>query len=208
MIIRANILLTGALLALPWRFLFRREKKSSRERDAAMDDFFEALRTIVATTTTLKAEWVAAWERRADTELPPKYQPDQYLYPRAIEAAIDAKYTRGLLYQNRWNSLREPLFTAYDPDAWAQVRATIERSSANLAAIRAAHVEVLRAEEASWANRAVEGIDAACAIIRNAERNATPTHEVISASTFQALYSVLQLSETMLDGLRREALER
>ena len=208
MILRANTLLMGSLVALPWRFLFRREKKSSRERDAAMDDFFEAVRIIVATATALKPEWVDAWERRGDVELPPKYQPDQYLYPRAIEAAIDARYTRNLLYQNRWNSTIEPLFSTYDHDAWAQMRATIERSSGTLAGLRDTHREVLRPEEASWAKRAVAGMDAARAIIRRAEQEEIPTHDVIAKSTFQALYTVLQLSETVLDGLRHEALER
>lgn len=172
-----------------------------------MDDIFESVRAMIATSATLKPEWIEAWERRSDVELPPKYQPDQYLYPRATEAAIDAKYTRALLYQNRWNSRIEPLFTTYDHEAWARVRAAIERSPGNLADIRETHYEVLRADEASWTRRAILGMDEARKILREAERDEIPAHKVIATATFQALYSMLQLSETLLDGLRREALE-
>lgn len=208
MIFRANILLILSISSLLTRFLFRREKKSSQERDAAADDLFEAIRLFVATVATLKPEWVMAWEQRTDVDLPPKYQPDQYLYPRAVQAAIDAKFARGLLYQNRWNSRIEPLFETFDPNTWSQVRATIERWPASLLAIREAHIRAFRAEELSWIDRAVEGIDESRHRLRNAERTETRTHEVIASSTFQALYTVLQLSETMLDGLRREALDK
>ena len=196
------------ILATPGRFLFRREKKSTVQREAAMDELFETLRRIVASASTLKPEWYEAWERRSEVELPPKFQPDQYLYPRAVDAAYDAKYTRGLLYQNRWKSQMYPLFKTYDPDVWAQVRATIERSSTELASIREAHYEVFNAEEISWLRRSIEGIEIARGHLRDAESEQKPPHDVVAASTFQALYSVLQLSETMLDGLRREAREK
>ncbi len=198
----------GFVAMLPARFLFRREKRSSRERDAAADDLFEAIRMFVATTATLKPEWSAAWDERADADLPPKYQPDQYLYPRATQAAIDAKFARSLLYQNRWNSQIKPLFDTYEAETWSQVRATIERWPATLLTVRETHLAAFHAEEVSWIDRAVEGLDEARYHLRNAEQADTPTHEVIASSTFQALYSAMQLSETMLDGLRREAQER
>jgi hypothetical protein len=197
-----------AVLAVPGRFLFRREKKSSEGRDAAMDEVFDALRRVIASASTLKPEWIEAWERRSETELPPKYRADQYLYPGAVDAAVDAKYTRGLLYQNRWNSQMFPLFENFDPETWTQVRATIERASAVLASIREAHFDAFSAEEVSWLRRAIEGIEVARGHLREAERTEKPAHEVVAVSTFQALYSVLQLSETMLDGLRREAREK
>ena len=203
-----HLLFVIAHLATPGRFLFRREKKDVQARNAALDEIFETIRNFIATSATLKPEWVEGWEERSDIELPPKYQPAQYIYPNAVDAAYDAKYARGLLYQNRWNSQINPLFTTYDPDTWAQVRALIERSSNTFLVLRERHIALLRAEEASWLIRAVEGIDDASLQIRTGEKRETPVHEVVASSTFQALYSVLQLSETMLDGLRREAQEK
>ncbi|CAN5676128.1 hypothetical protein BH23CHL2_BH23CHL2_17030 [soil metagenome] len=207
MLLRAHILLSMALVTISGRFLFRREKKPDIERFEAFDELFESLRQIVARASLLKPGWAEDWESRTDVDLPPKYQPDQYLYPNAVEAAFDAKYTRMLLYTNRWNSRIEPLFRTYDPDVWTQVRATIERSSATLISIREAHWGAFRAEEASWIDRAVEGIDQARYILRSAERQEMEPHDVVATATFQTLYSVLQLSETMLEGLRREAQE-
>lgn len=196
------------LAALRGRFLFRRDKKPDAQRIVALDELFESLRYIIATTATLKPDWESDWQARDDVDLPPKYQPDQYLYPRASDAAQDAKYTRALLYQNRWKSQIEPLFETYDPDTWTQVRATIERSSAALVNIREAHWDAFRAEEASWIDRAVEGLDEARLILRSAERKEQQPHDVVALATYQTLYAVLQLSETMLDGLRREAENR
>ena len=203
--VRAHVLLLILLLALRGRFLFRREKKPDANRIAALDELFESLRYIVATAAMLKSDWESEWQTRDDVTLPPKFQQDKYLYPRASEAAQDAKYTRALLYQNRWNSQIDPLFETFDPDTWTQVRATIERSSAALVNIREAHWDAFRADEVSWINRAVEGLDEARYVLRNAERQDLQPHEVISGATYQTLYAVLQLSETMLDGLRREA---
>ena len=203
-----RLLFLIAYLTLPGRFLFRREKKDVRVRHAALGEIFETIRQFISTVTTLKPEWVDAWDARAGADLPPKYQPDQYIYPNATTAAYDTKFARGLLYQNRWNSQINPLFLEFDQDTWAQVRALIERSSMNLLGLREAHYEVLRAEEVSWIGRAVEGIDEASYQIRTSERDESEVHEVIASSTFQALYSMLQLSESMLDGLRREAQDR
>lgn len=208
MTVRASLLLLLSQLLIPGRFLFRRKKKIDAPlRHAAMDDIFESVRFIVATAAGLKPEWIAAWEHRAEVNLPPKFQPDQYLYPRAFDAAIDAKFTRALLYQNRWNSSINPLFETYDQENWAQMRAAIERSPANLAAIRESRLDVLRIDEASWMKRAVAGMQEAQEILRQAEHSEMPDHDVIAKATFQSLYSMLQLSETLLDGLRREALE-
>lgn len=187
--------------------LFRRSRRDDNRRNEALDELFEALRTIFATAATLKVEWVEQWEERATAELPPKYWPSQYRYPGAIDAAYDAKFVRALLYQNRWRSQIEPLFGDYDPDAWSRVRATIERSSSALLAVREAHWDILRDEESSWIDRAIEHLDEARYTLRSAERQEIAAHELISTTTFQTLYSTLQLCESMLDGLRREAIE-
>lgn len=190
------------------RFLFRRERKPDKFRDEALDELFAVLRAMYATAATLKGEWISQWEQRDNVALPPKYQPDKYLYPGAVEAAIDAKFARALLYQNRWRSQIDPLFEDFDANTWSQVRAAIERSSQALLVVREVHQDALRSDEASWIDRAVEGIDKARYTLRQAERHEMPVHELIAATTFQTLYSALQLSETMLDGLRREALEQ
>ncbi|MEZ4570333.1 MAG: hypothetical protein R2849_08390 [Thermomicrobiales bacterium] len=208
MLFRANFLLAMIIQTTAGRFLFRREKKPDQNRVEAFDELFNVIQTIVETATLLKPGWTEAWEARTDADLPPKYRADQYLYPNAVPAAYDAKFTRALLYQNRWNSQIEPLFETYDPNAWTRVRATLERSSAALLGVREAHWNAFHAEEASWIDRAVEGIDEARYVLRNAERDDTPHHEIVASSTFQTLYSLLQLSESMLDGLRREAQDR
>lgn len=207
-----TIALQLALLAVaasqPWRFLFRRDRKDERRREEALDELFATLRAIYSTAALLKDEWQEQWQRRDQVELPPKYQPDRYLYDRAVDAAMDAKFVRALLYQNRWNSRKAPLFERYDPDIWSQVRATIERAGQALLSIREAYREYLRADEASWIDRAVEGIDQARYTLRSAERGEKPLHEVIATATFQSLYATLMLSEALLDSLRREAEEQ
>ena len=191
-----------------FRFLFRRDKRRQSERDAAMDDLFATIRQVIEVAAELKPEWSAAWANRDQADLPPKYQPDQYLYPDAVAAAYDAKFTRALLYQNRWKSRTEPLFERYDGEIWTRVRATIERTSMMLLRVRGNHPDAFMPEEASWIDRAVEGIDEARYVLRRAKDDATATHETVAAATFQTLYSLLQLSETMLDGLRREMMEK
>jgi hypothetical protein len=188
-------------------YLFRRNRRDDVRRHAALDELFEALRAIFATTALLKPDWVEQWDQRTRIELPPKYRSDQFLYPRAVDAAFDAKFARALLYRNRWRSRIEPLFESFDADSWSRVRATIERSSTALLAVRDAHVDAFREDEASWIDRAVENLDEARYMLRAAERQHIPAHELIATTTFQTLYTALQLSETMLDGLRREAIE-
>lgn len=204
------LLILPAILTVtgPWRFLFRRDRKDDQRRAEAMDEIFGALRAIYATAATLKEDWTEQWERRDQVELPPKYFGDRYLYEGAVQAAYDAKFARALLYQNRWNSSVDPLFETYDPNTWSQVRATIERAGHALLAVREAHYDALGQNQASWIDRAVEGIDQARYTIRSAERGDVPIHQVIATATYQSLYSTLMLSEALLDGLRREADEQ
>src|SRR5690606_1877451 len=179
-----------------------------RSRYEALDEIFAVLRAVYSTTATLKDEWQAQWQRRDQVELPPKYHPDRYLYDGAVDAAVDAKFVRALLYQNRWRSRKDPLFEDYDPNTWSQVRGMIERSGYTLLAAREEYRDYLRLDEASWIDRAVEGLDQARYTLRSAERGELPVHEVIATATFQSLYSMLMLSEALLDSLRRQAEEQ
>ncbi len=173
-----------------------------------MDDVFASLRQIYATSALLKREWTEQWNHRAEVDLPPKYEAERYLYSGATDAAIDAMFGRAILYRNRWQSQIKPLFDTYETETWSQVRAMIERSSPAFVTLREEHRSVFHADEASWINRAIEGLDEARYIIRRSEQEATETSDLIARSTYQTLYTVLQLSETMLDGLRREAEDR
>lgn len=207
--IASHLVLLAVLAAIqPWRFLFRRDRKDEQRRYEALDEIFAVLRAVYSTTATLKDEWQAQWQRRDQVELPPKYHPDRYLYEGAVDAAVDAKFVRALLYQNRWRSRKDPLFEDYDPNTWSQVRAMIERSGYTLLAAREEYRDYLRLDEASWIDRAVEGLDQARYTLRSAERGELPVHEVIATATFQSLYSMLMLSEVLLDSLRREAEEQ
>lgn len=203
-----QLAIAAAMLVSPPALLrFFRSEPEDENRQEAFSTIFEITSIALQTAAELKPEWTQQWHERTERDLPPKYQPDQFIHPDAVDAAYDTRYGYALLQRNRWRSKIEPLFATVDHDSWSRVRATVERLSPALINARERYWDSLRIDERSWIDRAVEGLDDARYMLRQADRREIPQSELVSETTFRLIYVTVQLSETMLDRLREDAAE-
>ncbi len=185
------------LLSPNLRFWKRSDAYDARE--AALNDLYAILAATYETVASLKPEWTEAWDDRHTTTLPPKYERDNALPPRTIEAVREMRFARELLQRHRWRSVKQPLFADVEPPAWATLQRRLQLVSAELLAVQDAHMEQLRRDEIEWIERAIEGYDNARRYIRTAEREDEPLERQVANSAYVALHLALQLSDRLIE---------
>lgn len=185
--------------------LFFRRKPRQDPRQDAYAELFAAVAQIYEQTARLKPHWRAQWERRREAELPPKYQPENLSNPIAVDAAYDLKVGRALLYQNRWRSQTQPLFSELDRAAWMALRGEVLQFPVLLMHLRDLHLDHMRADELDWLDRAVETFDQARYQLRQAERDDGSEAQLVADTAFSALFAATNLSARLIERLRYEA---
>lgn len=193
--LRATVLLL--FLATP--LLFRRRAKTSR--DDAFRELFAAIAEVYAAGAELKPEWRAGWEERAASALPPRLA---FGNPLAESAARDMRHALALLQRNRWKSRVQPLFDTIDEPAWEAFQHAADGIALTLASVMEQHAERLFADERDWIADAIEQFDYATSLRRRGAADADHSRAVAEGA-YHVLQIATQLSERLIDRLRREA---
>lgn len=205
----------GALLLVPIivlsltpaRFLFRRGKDEQEQRHEAFDQLFAFNREVFETAAAMKSRWMDHWMQRDQDALPPRYRQENFIYPRAVEAAFDMRFATALLHRNRWKSKVQPLFAEVDQRQWKLLRSTLAHASIKLVNINERYGAVLRADETVWIDHAIEDFDEARRVLRRQEADEVEEQHVVAETTFRTVLVAAQLSQNLLERLEEEAAE-
>lgn len=184
--------------------LFWKRSKGDEAREAMFATLYDTVADLYESAAYLKPHWAEAWEDRNIMPLPPKFEQDEMLPPRTIQAAREMRFARALLQRHRWRSVRQPLFEVVEPVPWATLQRKLQVVPANLLTIEEQHLEAIRQDEIDWIARAVEGFDNARSYLRTAERAGEPIERQVANSAYVAIHLSLQLSDRFIERQRFE----
>lgn len=184
--------------------LFWKRNSTDEEREAVFNTIYDTVATTYETAASLKPEWAEQWEERGALKLPPRFEQDEALPPRTIQAVREMRFARSMLQRHRWRSVKQPLFEVVEPGPWAAVQRSLQVVPANLLMIEDEHHGFIRQDEADWISRAVEGFDNARNYLRTAERSGEPLNRQVANSAYVAIYLSLQLSDRFIERQRFE----
>ena len=203
---RQPLLMHTALIAslLSPQLLFWKRNTNDEQRESIFNSVYDVVADLYESAAYLKPTWTSDWEDRQLIKLPPKFEQDETLPPRTVQAAREMRFARMLLQRNRWRSVRQPLFEEVDNAAWSALQRNLQIVPANLLTIQEQNIEFIRHDEIEWLDRAIEGFDSARTYLRTAERSGEPLNRQVANSAYVSVHVSLQLSDRFIERQRYE----